>query len=86
MANIKSAKKRIRQIEQHTLQNRMRLGRIRTFIKKFEEALGTDKKKEALEAFRSMESEIMRGVSKGIIKRNTAARRVSRLAVRLNAL
>ncbi len=86
MANHKSAKKCIRQIETRTAINRNRVSRIRTFVKKAEVAIGTTAKDDAVAALRNAEKEIMRGVSKGVIHKNTAARKISRLAKRLKAL
>lgn len=86
MAHHKSAIKRIRQTETRTEVNRARRSRIRTFIRKVEEAVNAGDKKLAQEAFRSAEPEIMRGVSKGVFKLNTAARKVSRLSAQVKAL
>ena len=86
MANIKSAKKRIRQTVKRTERNKDRVSRIRTFIKKLELAISGGKKAEATEAFNSMQSEVQRGVSKGVLKKNTAARKISRLSARVKAL
>lgn len=85
MANHKSAKKAIRKIETRTLVNKNRKSRIRTFVKKAEQGLETGAAG-TVEALRVAESELMRGVSKGVIHKNTAARKVSRLAKRLKAL
>ncbi len=76
MANHRSALKKIRQTEKRTLDNRDRISRIKTFIKKFISGLGTDS---AAEDFRKAQSEIERGVSRGVIHKNAAARKVSRL-------
>jgi len=86
MANIKSAKKRILQIEKRTLVNRNRRSRIRTFMRKVEEAIETGKQKEAQDALRLMQREMMKGVSKGIMRLNTAARKISRTSARIKAL
>jgi small subunit ribosomal protein S20 len=86
MANHSSSKKAIRQIETRTEQNRTRVSRIRTFVKKVESLLDAGNKKEALPAFREAEAEIMRGVSKGTMHKNTASRKVSRLSKRVKAL
>lgn len=86
MANHTSAKKAIRQIEVRTENNRMRISRIRTFIKKVESLLTEGKKAEVVVALREAESEIMRGVSKGTIHKNTASRKVSRLSKKVKAL
>ncbi|MCQ2965914.1 MAG: 30S ribosomal protein S20 [Alphaproteobacteria bacterium] len=86
MANHLSSKKRIRHNARRTAINNAREARVHTFTKKFESALTTGDKAAATEAFRTAESEIMRAVSKGVLHRNTAARRVSRLAAKVKAL
>lgn len=86
MANHASAKKAIRQTQTKTAINRSRISRIRTFIKKFENSVKSGDKDVAQKAFVVAQSEIMRGVSKKIIKKNSASRKISRLAVRLKAL
>jgi small subunit ribosomal protein S20 len=86
MANHKSAKKCIRQIETRTAMNRNRVSRIRTYVKKAEVAITAGGKEDATAALRIAEKEIMRGVSKGVIHKNTAARKVSRLAKRIKAI
>lgn len=86
MAHHKSAQKRIRQTERRTEVNGARRSRIRTFIKKVESAILSGDKKEAVTAFKAAEPEIMRGVSKGVIKKETASRKVSRLAQRIKVL
>ena len=85
MANHKSSKKAIRKIAARTLVNKNRVSRIRTFIKKAEQSFSAEKGA-AVEALRSAESELMKGVSKGVLHKNTAARKVSRLTKRLKAL
>ena len=86
MANTPSAKKRARQTLRRTAINRARVSRIRTFVKKVELALAAGDAAAAAEAFRLAEPEIARGVSKGVLHRNTASRRISRLAQRVNHL
>lgn len=86
MANHKSAEKRIRQTERRTEVNRARMSRIRTFIKKVESALDAGDKSAATEAFKLAQPEIQRGVVKGVIHRNTASRKISRLAGRIKEL
>jgi len=86
MANHKSAEKRIRQTERRTEVNRSRRSRIRTFVKKVEEALDAGNMEGARAALKAAQPEIMRGVNKGVIHKNTASRKVSRLTSRLNAL
>jgi len=86
MANTSSAKKAVRKIAARTLVNKMRRSRVRSFIRKFDDAVATGDKQVAANAFKLVEPEIMRAVTKGVIHKNTAARKVSRLAKRLNAL
>ena len=86
MAQHKSAQKRIRRTARRTEVNRARLSRCRTSIKKVESALEADNKEAALAAFKQMEPELMRGVNKGLFKRNTASRKISRLSARIKAL
>ena len=86
MAHHRSAKKRIRQTAKRTAVNRARTSRIRTYIKKVEQALASGDHDAAEGALRVAEPEIRRGVSKGVLKLNTASRRVSRLARKVNHL
>ncbi len=86
MAHHKSAQKRIRQTTRRTEINRARMSRIRTFIKRVEKAIGSGDQTAAKEALRQAEPEIMRGVSKGVLKLGTASRKVSRLSARVKAL
>ncbi len=86
MAQHKSAKKRIRQTERRTEVNRARMSRVRTFIRTVEDAIASGDKDAAEAALRAAQPEIMRGVTKGMLHRNTAARRISRLAARVNAI
>ncbi|MPY71572.1 MAG: 30S ribosomal protein S20 [Alphaproteobacteria bacterium] len=86
MANTPSAKKRVRQIERRTTVNRNRISRIRSFVKKVEVAVSSGDAAAAREALHQAEPEIMRGVTKGLLHRNTAARKVSRLSARVKAL
>jgi small subunit ribosomal protein S20 len=86
MAHHKSAQKRIRQTERRTAVNRSRESRIRTFIKKVETAITSGNAKGAQEALRQAQPEIMRGVSKGVLARSTASRKISRLAKRVKSL
>ena len=86
MAYHKSAKKRIRQTERRTAVNRARVSRVRTFVKKVELAIAGGDKKAAREALQTAQPELMRGVSKGVIHRNTASRKMSRLSARVNAM
>jgi small subunit ribosomal protein S20 len=86
MAHHRSAKKRIRQTAKRTAVNRARTSRIRTYIKKVEQALASGDHDAAEGALRVAEPEIRRGVSKGVLKLNTASRRISRLARKVNHL
>jgi small subunit ribosomal protein S20 len=86
MAHHRSAKKRIRQTEKRTAVNRARTSRIRTFIKKVEKAVSTGDLDSARTALAAAEPEIRRGVGKGVLKLNTASRRISRLTRKVNRL
>lgn len=86
MANIVSAKQRIRLSARRTEINRDRKSRIRSFIKKVETAIGDGNKEEAAKAFKEAQPEIMRGVTKGVVHRNMASRKLSRLSARIKAL
>ena len=86
MAHHPSAKKRIRRNARRAERNRSRISRIRTFVKKAELALAGGDKEVAAAALRSAQPELQRGVSKGVLHRNTAARKISRLNARLKAL
>lgn len=86
MANIKQARKRIRQTAHKTEVNQKRMSRIRTFTRKVEAAIAAGDKKAAQTAFAAAKPEIDRGVTKGVFKENTAARKISRLQKRINAL
>ena len=83
MANHKSAEKRARQTERRTAVNRARTSRIKTFVKKVETAIASGDKSAAAEALRSAQPEIQRGVTKGVVHKNTAARKLSRLSARI---
>lgn len=86
MANTPQAKKRIRRNANRAAINHARISRIRTFVKQVESALAAGKKKEAAEALRMAQPELMRGVSRGVIHKNTASRKLSRLSKRVAAL
>lgn len=86
MANHKSSKKRIRQTETRTAVNRARESRIRTFIKKVEAAIASGKQPEAQQAFKEAQPEMMRGVSKGVLKLGTVSRKLSRLSAGIKKL
>ena len=86
MANVKSARKRARRSERRTQVNGARRNRIRTYVKKVEAALAVDDGAAARQTLAEAEPELMRGASKGVLHRNTAARTVSRLAARVKSL
>jgi len=86
MPQIKSAKKRLRQTERRSAVNRNRRSRVRTYVRKVEEAIANGDKSAAVEALRAAEPELMRGVNRGVVKRNTASRKISRLARRVNTM
>ena len=86
MANIKSAKKRTRRNARRADVNGARRGRVRTHVKKVETALDAGDRKAAEEALKAAQPELMRGVTRGVVHRNTAARTVARLNARVKAL
>ncbi|MEO0882848.1 MAG: 30S ribosomal protein S20 [Pseudomonadota bacterium] len=86
MANTKSAKKMVRKIERRTEVNKTRRSRMRTYVRRVEEAIESGDQAAASEALRAAQPEIMRAAGKGIIHKNTSARKVSRLAKRVKAM
>ena len=86
MANTKSAKKMTRKITKRTEINKTRRSRMRTFLRKVEEAIASGDQSAATAALRDAEPEIMRAAQKGIVHKNMASRKVSRLAARVRAL
>ncbi|HEX5453710.1 MAG TPA: 30S ribosomal protein S20 [Stellaceae bacterium] len=86
MPHHKSAEKRLRQTEKRTAINRARLSRVRTFVKKVESAITTGDKEAAQSAFQVAQPELHRATTKGVLHKNTVARKLSRLAARINAL
>jgi small subunit ribosomal protein S20 len=86
MAHTISAKKRIRQTVSRTLRNKARTSRIRTYVRKVEEAVQAGDKKAAESAFKVMMPELHKGVSKGLLHKNTVARKLSRLSSRIKTL
>ena len=86
MAHHKSAKKRIRQTERRTAVNRARMSRVRTFVKKVEDAIAAGDKDAAKAAFIAAQPEMQRGAGKGLLHRNTVSRKLSRLSARIKAL
>ena len=86
MAHHKSAKKRIRRTARRTEINGARRSRIRSFIRKVEAAIAGGSKDEAAAALKEAQPEIARGVTKGVLHKNTASRKVSRLNARIKAM
>lgn len=86
MANHVSAEKRIRQTARRTAVNGARLSRLRTFVKKVETAIASGDKEAARAAFAAAQPELQRGAQKGVVHKNTAARKLSRLSARIKAL
>ncbi|MGB0438933.1 MAG: 30S ribosomal protein S20 [Paracoccaceae bacterium] len=86
MANSPQAKKRARQNEKRFAVNKARRSRIRTYLRKVEEAIASGDQTAAAAALRAAQPELMRGVTKGVMHKNTASRKMSRLASRVNAL
>ncbi|HEY5722508.1 MAG TPA: 30S ribosomal protein S20 [Allosphingosinicella sp.] len=86
MANTPQAKKRIRRNDRRAEINGARVSRIRTFIKQVESALASGDKAQAEEAIRRVQPELARGVAKGVVHKNTASRKFSRLTRRIAAL
>jgi len=86
MANTPQSKKRARQVERRTEVNKARRSRIRTFLRKVEEAIASGNADAAKEALREAQPELARGVSKGVMHKNTVARKMSRLSSRVKAL
>lgn len=86
MANTPSAKKATRKIAARTEVNKARRSRVRTYLRKVEEAIASGDATAAREAFLAAEPELMRAASKGIVHKNTASRKVSRLSSRVKAL
>jgi small subunit ribosomal protein S20 len=86
MANTKSAKKAVRQIDRRTSVNRQRRSKMRTFLRKVEEAITSGDQGAAKSALAVAEPILMRAAQKGIVHKNTASRKVSRLSARVKAL
>lgn len=86
MANTTSAKKATRKIARRTAVGRDRRGRVRSFVRKVEEALAAGDKEKAVAALKVAEPEIMRAASKGVLHKNTASRKVARLTARVQVL
>ena len=86
MANSPQAKKRVRQTARRTDVNKARRSRVRTFIRKVEEAIASGDQSAARDALKAAQPEIMRGATKGVLHSNTASRKVSRLNHRIKAM
>jgi small subunit ribosomal protein S20 len=86
MANTPQSKKRARQTVRRNAVNRARRSRIRTFLRKVEEAIAAGDKDAAFAALRQAEPELMRGVTKGVVHKNTASRKISRLSARVKTI
>ena len=86
MANTPQSKKRARQNERRYEINKARRSRIRTHLRKVEEAIASGDKDAAMAALRAAQPELMRGVTKGVYHKNTAARKMSRLSARVKAI
>jgi len=86
MANSPQSKKRARQNERRFAVNKARRSRIRTYLRKVEEAIASGDKENATTALRAAQPELMRGVTKGIFHKNTIARKMSRLSSRVKAI
>lgn len=86
MANTSSAKKMVRKIERRTAVNKTRRSRVRTYLRKVEEAITSGDKTAAEAAFKSAQPELHRAVSRGVMHKSTVARKLSRLSSRIKAL
>jgi small subunit ribosomal protein S20 len=86
MANNASARKRIRQTEKRTARNKARKSRVRSFLRKVEEAVASGDKAAAQDAFRAAQPEMQRAATKGVVHANTVARKLSRLSARVKSL
>lgn len=86
MANTPQAKKRARQNDKRFQVNKARRSRIRTFLRRVEEAIASGNKDEAGAALKAAQPELMRGVTKGVYHKNTVSRKISRLSARVKAL
>ncbi|WP_067732444.1 30S ribosomal protein S20 [Novosphingobium naphthalenivorans] len=86
MANTPQARKRIRRNERRAEINTNRMSRIRSFVKKVESAIAGGDKTAAADALKAAQPELARGVARGVIHKNTAARKMSRLTKRVSAL
>lgn len=86
MANTEQSKKRARQAEARYAVNKARRSRIRTFLRKVEEAIASGDQAAAAEALKNAQPELARGVTKGVLHKNTVSRKISRLSSRVKAI
>jgi len=86
MANTTSAKKAARKIARRATVNGNRIGRVRTHVRKVDEAIAAGDKQAAISALKAAQPELMRAASKGVLHKKTASRKVARLAARVKAL
>ena len=86
MANTAQSQKRARQTERRTQVNKARRSRIRTFLRKVEEAILSGNAEAAQAALKAAQPELMRGVTRGVLHKNTASRKMSRLSARVKAM
>ncbi len=86
MANTSSAKKATRKIAARSSVNKSRVARVRTYVRKVEEAIASGDQEKANAALKAAEPEIMRAVTKGVLHKNTASRKVSRLTARVKTV
>lgn len=86
MANTRSAKKMVRKIAKRTEVNKARRSRVRTYVRKVEEAIASGDKQAAADALKAAQPELMRAVTKGVMHKNTSSRKVSRLSKRVGAM
>ena len=86
MANTASARKRIRQTEKRNIRNRARKSRVRNFLRKVEQAIAGGNADAAQQALRVAQPELQRAATKGVLHRNTVARKLSRLSARIKSL
>ena len=86
MANTRSAKKMVRKIAARTAVNKARRSRVRTYVRRVEEAISSGDKAAAKDAFQAAQPELMRAVTKGVMHKNTVSRKISRLAQRIKKM
>ncbi len=86
MANTSSARKAVRKIAARTRVNKARRSRVRTFLRRVEEAIAAGDRKTAADALRAAQPEIQRAATRGVLHRRTASRKVSRLSRRVNSM